>query len=132
MFYVIYVFIRALKNRSPGAIIIFSSSIVLGITVTNDILFYNEIIQTGDFTSLGLFIFILGQSFTLGITYANTFKKVESITLTLTDLNNTLEEKVRIRTAELQRSQDELKVANNKLKELSNMDSLTMSLIEDY
>lgn len=125
MGYVIGVFYRAMKDRAPGVKILLFSMIVLAMTVLNDILYYNEIIRTGDFTSIGFFFFILAQSTTLAMTYAKTFQKVEAMSTSLQELNNTLEEKVQQRTAELKDSQKELEKANRKLQELSNLDSLT-------
>ncbi|KAA0549902.1 diguanylate cyclase [Bacillus sp. BGMRC 2118] len=123
--YVIFVFYRELKDHTPGVKVLLLSMIVLSFTITNDILYYNEIIHTGDFTSIGFLFFIIAQSTILAITYANTFKKVEAMSSSLQELNNTLEEKVQLRTAELKQSQSELEQANSKLQELSNLDSLT-------
>lgn len=125
MGYVIVVFYRAMRDRAPGVKVLLFSMIVLAITVLNDILYYNEVVRTGDFTSIGFFFFILAQSTTLAITYAKTFQKVEAMSTSLKELNNTLEEKVQQRTAELKQSQKELEKANRKLQELSNLDSLT-------
>ncbi|MBM6619627.1 sensor domain-containing diguanylate cyclase [Bacillus suaedaesalsae] len=123
--YVIFVFYREMKDQTPGVKILLISMFVLAITVLNDILYYNEIIHTGDYTTIGFFFFILAQSTILAISYAKTFQKVEAMSTSLIELNNTLEEKVQLRTAELKQSQFELEKANSKLHELSNLDSLT-------
>lgn len=125
MFYVLAVFIKALRKNEPGVKILFGSTIIFTITVINDILYYNEWIDKGDYTGLGLFIFIVAQSITLAINYAATYHKLESTSTKLIELNNTLEEKVKVRTYELEHSQMELEKANQMLEKLSNIDSLT-------
>lgn len=51
--------------------------------------------------------------------YASTYRKVESMTMSLQNLNNLLEESIKKRTAQLEQSQFEFKKANKKLIEIS-------------
>ncbi|WP_226671083.1 diguanylate cyclase [Metabacillus litoralis] len=125
MGYVIYELSKAWKKNVPGIKILLISSLIFTFTALNDVLYYNEWINTGDFTSAGLYIFIFAQSIVLAIKYTSTFEKVETMSVSLKELNNTLEEKVQIRTSQLERSQVELKQLNQKLKILSNNDTLT-------
>lgn len=125
MLYVLFELTKAWKRNVPGVKVLLISTVIFTGTALNDILYYNEWIHTGDFTSVGLYIFVFAQSIVLAIKYASTFQKVETLSIRLGELNNTLEEKVQIRTSQLERSQNELKQLNQKLEILSNIDTLT-------
>lgn len=125
MLYVLFELTKAWKRNVPGVKVLLISTVIFTGTALNDVLYYNEWIHTGDFISVGLYIFIFAQSIVLAIKYASSFQKVETLSIRLGELNNTLEEKVQIRTSQLERSQNELKQLNQKLEILSNTDTLT-------
>ena len=125
MLYVLFELTKAWKRNVPGVKVLLISTVIFTCTALNDVLYYNEWIHTGDFISVGLYIFIFAQSIVLAIKYASNFQKVETLSIRLGELNNTLEEKVQIRTSQLERSQNELKQLNQKLEILSNTDTLT-------
>lgn len=125
MLYVLFELTKAWKRNVPGVKVLLISTVIFTCTALNDVLYHNEWIHTGDFISVGLYIFIFAQSIVLAIKYASTFQKVETLSIRLGELNNTLEEKVQIRTSQLERSQNELKQLNQKLEILSNTDTLT-------
>ncbi len=95
MFLGVYIFIKAIYNNREGAKSILAGSILLIITITNDILHSNLIIYTGYYSSFGLFVFIFSQAFLLSIRFAKAFKQVE-------ELSENLEQKVIERTKELE------------------------------
>lgn len=80
------IFISSLRKR-PGAIVILVGFLVLSGTVVNDILDANQILQTGQFTHVGLFIFTFSQAFHLSSRFLAAFRTVEQQTKELSYTN---------------------------------------------
>ena len=76
--YIIYILIRAIRNRKPGAKALLVGFAVLFAVVINDVLHANLIIHTGYFTEAGLLFFILSQAFFIAHRNALTFFTVEN------------------------------------------------------
>ncbi|MFW5770231.1 MAG: SpoIIE family protein phosphatase [Spirochaetota bacterium] len=85
--YAVYVVARAIINRRDGALFFLAGIIILLITVTNEILYDNMIIDTGNYFALGLLLFILAQAFLLSVRYSRAFTSVENLSMEL-DLKN--------------------------------------------
>lgn len=102
--YLVYVLILAVVHKRPFSYINCVVAIFFMITVALDILYYNQIIPYGNFTTLGLFIFTSVQSINLSITFARGFSQVEKMTEELKELNETLELRVQERTRSLEHS----------------------------
>jgi len=68
--------ITGLRQR-PGAKVILVGFLVLSVTVVNDILDTNGMIQTGHFSHLGLSFFIFSQAFHLSSRFLDAFRTVE-------------------------------------------------------
>lgn len=74
-----YYLIKANRLNKDGAL-----SALIGISIyfvcgVNDILYNNELIQTGNLYPFGLFIFIFSQSFILSLLFAKSFLNVEKL-----------------------------------------------------
>lgn len=110
---------KAVKNNKNGALYIFAGSIVLIITLINDILDSNGIINTVYLFQYGLLIFIFSQSVILAKIFSGSFSRVEELSMQLevsyrqiNEYNRNLEQKISERTSELE-------TANKKLHELN-------------
>lgn len=102
--YLMYVLILAVIRKRPFSYINCFVAIFFMITVALDILYYNQIIPYGNFTTFGLLIFTSVQSINLSITFARGFSRIEQMTEELKELNETLELRVQERTQSLEHS----------------------------
>lgn len=106
----IYVLMRAVQHRRDGALTFFLSSLMLFGTVTNDILYSNQLVYTGYALPFGVFAFICAQAFVLLRRFARAFSEVESLT-------KTLEQRVSKRTEQLVASNRRLLESNTVLQD---------------
>ncbi|WJV30990.1 7TM diverse intracellular signaling domain-containing protein [Rossellomorea sp. AcN35-11] len=123
--YVSITLIRTLLNKQEGSLILNLCTVFLSLTVINDILSVNGIIQSIQISYLGLAVFIFSQAYIIANRSSKAFNEMERMTEELALLNQTLEEKVKERTRSLVSSRDDLQVANEQLKKLSYVDQLT-------
>ncbi|MDC7239938.1 MAG: 7TM diverse intracellular signaling domain-containing protein, partial [Spirochaetales bacterium] len=63
--YTLYVILRAAHYRRFGAGIILAGFLVVFLLLVNDVLYANQIVYTGYYSSFGLFVFILSQAYLL-------------------------------------------------------------------
>ena len=70
---------HAILKEKKEKIVIFFGALFLYGTVINDILFYNEIIFTGNYSSFGLFIFIATHSLMITIRHSIAFSRAERV-----------------------------------------------------
>ena len=77
MLYVLFELTKAWKRNVPGVKVLLISTVIFTCTALNDILYYNEWIHTGDFTSVGLYIFILLSPSFLLLNMHLPFKKLK-------------------------------------------------------
>ena len=110
--YVVFVTLKTIINKREGAIIFSLGSIVFTIFIFNDFLHNLKIINTGNYSTAGLFIFIFSQSFLLSEKISKAMQKEEELTITL-------ERKVAQRTEELIKEKDSLIKANMEIEKLS-------------
>lgn len=87
--YVTYILVKALLRKRNGAVLFLSAWIFFFITIVNDILYTNHIINTGILAHLGFFVFILSQSFMLSQLFAIAMKSIEDMSKYLENLNIT-------------------------------------------
>ncbi|WP_409251782.1 diguanylate cyclase [Bacillus sp. SCS-153A] len=125
IFYVSIKLVKALIDKQEGALIVNICAAILSITVINDILSVNSVIQSYRLSSLGLTVFIFSQAYIIAKRSTKAFNEMERMTKELALLNLTLEEKVKERTLSLENSRDQLQKVNDKLKHLSYRDQLT-------
>ncbi len=92
--YFLYVVILAAARKREGAVIFLLCFLILFLAMTNDILHNNQVIQTGYFSPLGIFFFILAQAILLARRFSEAFMEVET-------LSGELEQRVTARTEQL-------------------------------
>ncbi|MCS7459525.1 ATP-binding protein [Paenibacillus doosanensis] len=118
--YVMAGMIRALLQRREGSMFAVLGGGVYSITIMLDILYYNQWIHVGDFATLGLFFFIFMTSFIISLKSFKAFASVETLSRQLRELNMGLENRIKERTAELERSNRRLEKMNEDLGRLEN------------
>lgn len=101
--YVYWVLFKALRRRRSSARIFIFGYTIFFLGVFNDILTNNRFIGTPYIFPIALFIFIFFQAVLLGVRFARVYRQVEYLT----------------------RLQSQLRTANQSLRELSYVDSLT-------
>ncbi|UUZ81437.1 hypothetical protein LJK88_43455 [Paenibacillus sp. P26] len=128
LLYMVYVLIMAVVRRKDGALLHGIALLFFFAAVVNDTLYYNHILHTGDMIPYGIFCFL----FLLGLHLARRFSRsltyTERLTVELQELNESLENKVRERTAELEHFNRRLQQAN---ESISLMDSSRRSLLSN-
>ena len=128
-FYCTGVLIRAAIEKREGARIFLAGLIVLVAAVVNDILHVHQIVSTGHFVPIGLFVFIFSQAFFLSLrsskafstvavqkrvlaktnaAFANEIRERRTAEKALKQSKDALETGVTERTAELARANEEL------------------------
>lgn len=125
LIYLVYALTRALINKREGSAIVFGCASFYALTVINDILFTNHVIDTLNLAGLGLFVFIFSQSYIIARSLSAAFGQVEDYSSELAELNRTLENRIMERTMSLEQSKLALQKANDKLQKLSYYDQLT-------
>ena len=95
--YGVYALILALKRRRRGAGVCLAGFAVLFLTMINDMLYSNLLIQTGYIIQFGLFIFIFFQAFLLSVRFSKTFETVELQHRRLEETNTAYEKEIRER-----------------------------------
>lgn len=85
--YIIIGLIVATVRKREGALPAIVGWIIFFLAVINDVLYMNNTINTGEFFSLGLFIFIFSQSFILSLRFSQAFFSVERLSENLHKLN---------------------------------------------
>ncbi|WP_096201360.1 7TM diverse intracellular signaling domain-containing protein [Bacillus sp. FJAT-45350] len=92
--YLLYVYLTAAIKKREGALIGFIFAIICFMTIMNDYLHHNEIIQTMDLLPYGFSLFLLAQIIIISMNYSHLFKKVDSLTYEVYELNQSLENKL--------------------------------------
>jgi two-component system, cell cycle sensor histidine kinase and response regulator CckA len=107
--YGFYALILALVRKRRGAGVCLAGFAVLFLTIVNDMLYANLLIQTGYIIQFGLFIFIFFQAFLLSVRFSKAFETVELQHRTLEDTNAAYKKEIRERkrTAEALRESEE-------------------------
>lgn len=115
--YLLYVLAKARKNNRKGA-----STLLLGLGLTfisliNDVLYTQYIIDTFTSVQYGVFIYVLTMSIVLAKKFVRFINSNERLRLEMKVLNQDLERRVEIRTAELHNQKNIVKEKNEKLKQ---------------
>ncbi len=111
-FYGFFVVLKAWRRKKEESGIFLIGFTIFFLTLINDILYSNEIIQTSHYFPDGLLVFIFAQSFLLAIRFSKSFRQAEQLSQQLNTLNNTLERSVYERTASLQEINEDLQHTN--------------------
>ena len=118
--YLIYQQIVSARQKQKIALISLLAFLVIFIATINDILSVNNIINTGQLTPLGLFIFLFAQSVIISINFSRAFHKVENLSEELKGLNNYL----KIKNKDLKDAYDELKSSHEYILKQEKLASL--------
>jgi PAS domain S-box-containing protein len=78
LLYSFYIIIVSLRQRNIEALVFLVGFLILAITIINDMLHVDEIIQTGFFTPFGFLFFILSQAFLLSYRFSTAMSTVET------------------------------------------------------
>jgi PAS domain S-box-containing protein len=107
--YGFYALILALTRKRQGAVVCLAGFAILFLTIVNDMLYSNLLIQTGYIVQFGLFIFIFFQAFLLSVRFSKAFETVELQHRTLEDTNAAYRQEImeRRRTEEALRESEE-------------------------
>ncbi len=76
--YIAWVIFRAVLRRRFGAILMLASLLLVVATVVNDMLFANDLIQTGYAIPYGLLFFVFSQAMTLANRSGRAFRRLEA------------------------------------------------------
>ena len=85
--YGFFVLILAIQNKRPGSLIYLSGFVILFLTILNDILYSNLLVQTGYMLPFGLFGFILCQASLLSLRFSRAFTTINLQRQTLQEIN---------------------------------------------
>lgn len=113
--YILLVLWRALFRKREGAGFILVGVAVFVATILNDILFYNELLVRTQLVPVGLFFFMLMQSFIISSRFSNALRGVEQASAEMRELNMYLEERIAERTEELRSANESLACSNREL-----------------
>lgn len=103
-----FVLIKATIHKQEGAFLFVIGALALFVTITNDILYTAEIINTDHQFGAGLFIFIFFQALVLSFRFSKAFSQTEELSEQLNYTNKNLEKRVEERTGELQMTNQRL------------------------
>lgn len=106
--YLLYIVSIAAKRKREGAHTLLLSIVVLMLAVINDVLFYNQWIQTLDLVPIAASIFLLVQTLIVAKKSSNAFKREAALSAELLRANALLEQKVLERTRDLQEKNRQL------------------------
>ena len=87
--YITYKLVYITVKKNEGGLVALIGLIVMVIAGVNDILYDNQIINTGYYSPYGLLIFIFSQSALLALKFSKAFTHVENLTFELTATNIT-------------------------------------------
>lgn len=113
-FYGFYVYIRAAWKERPGSVIFLIGFSIFFITIINDILYADLIINTAQLFYVGLFVLVISLSILLARQFADAFTGVTIVNSKLSVINHELE----IRNKENLEKNEQLTKLNNELDSL--------------
>ncbi|WP_219837680.1 cell wall metabolism sensor histidine kinase WalK [Paenibacillus sp. R14(2021)] len=114
--YTLCVLIMAKYRRRIGSTFVLAGVAVFVVTVMNDMLFYNEWLVYAQLVPLGLFFFMLMQSFIISKRFSIALYQVEHVSHELRELNTHLEERIEERTEALSEANETLAQTNRDLQ----------------
>jgi len=135
----LYTFIRVLQSvlrKREGAILYMIGYTLFLLSIVNDVLYNQDLINTGNFFAVGVFAFIFFQALLLARRFSKAFQRAEILSNELNYTNQNLEKLVNVRTQDLQESNTklneylvELDAINEKLMELDRFKQQMMGMI---
>ena len=118
-FYGLFVYIKAVLNKRPGSILFLTGFCIFLITIINDILYINLVIQTVPLFYVGLLSFVVTLSILLSSQFSKTFSELQVANKKLSAVNDELE----LKNDEIQEKNNELKKINHELDSFVNRTS---------
>ena len=114
--YVIFVLIKAIRNKREEAIELIIGFVIFFLCVVNDIMYHNELLYTvSNMFAVGLGAFVFSQAYVLSVRFNKSFIQTEQLTEELGDLNENLEGIVEERTNSLQEANTDLIERNEEI-----------------
>ena len=123
--FVLITIVKAVYHKRQGAKLVLVCMTIYSFAISYDILVAQKIIVGRELTAYGLLIFVLSQSYVTFSKFSNAFHEVDRVQKELQVLNDSLDIKIKERTAELETSQKKLIDLNVQLEQLSYIDGLT-------
>ena len=116
------IFVLGLSSakKREGAVIVLIGSLILILTVINDVLYSTTVIHTGYFAPFGLFIFIYAQAFILSLRFSKSFNLIEIQRKELQETNISFQHEI----AERRHVEETLRESEEKLFRSKKMESL--------
>src|SRR3989339_1814456 len=111
-----YVLFIAIRRKRVGSIVLMIGIIIMLVTTLNDILFMQEVFKFIELTPMGLFLFILCQSFVLSLRFSKAYNENEDLTVQLEFQNKNLENIVLERTSEINQQKEEITTQRDRLE----------------
>lgn len=111
----LYIVFRAIRRRREGALFQLLSALILIPCIIIEIFYYVELFGFADLVSLGMFISLILQGIWLARAFSKSYGQVQKLSHELSLWNQTLEQKIRLRTVELEQSNQELLQVNGHL-----------------
>ena len=115
--YLVYVHARVFIKKRNGAFLNAIGIFILFIAVINDTFKFNGLVYTIELSSVALVFYLFIQSIIISKNYSMSFERSDRLAKDLSILNASLEDKVQIRTKELNQSNQHLQLSNQKLNE---------------
>ncbi|CAG7645089.1 Adaptive-response sensory-kinase SasA [Paenibacillus solanacearum] len=113
--YLMACLIQALLHGREGALFAVTGAGMYAVTIGVDILYYNQLLSLGEVSSFGLLFCVFMTSFVISSKSAKAFMAVETLSRQMREMNIGLEQKIRERTAELERFNSSLEHMNENL-----------------
>ncbi|MFC6232195.1 sensor histidine kinase [Paenibacillus allorhizosphaerae] len=113
--YLLACLIQALLHGREGALFAVTGAGIYVVTIVIDILYYNQLFSFGEVSSFGLLFCVFMTSFVISSKSAKAFIAVETLSRQMREMNIGLEQKIRERTAELERINSSLEHMNENL-----------------
>jgi len=98
IFFCLFMLYRALRHGREGAQFILAGFFILGLAGLNDMLLDTGVVRTVPLIPVGMFVYILFQSFALARLFSRAFTAVETLSSELEENNRSLEEEMAERT----------------------------------
>ncbi|OJJ16379.1 hypothetical protein BKI52_34385 [marine bacterium AO1-C] len=127
---------KSIARKREGAVLYMIGYALFILTIVNDVLYNEDVIETGNLFAVGIFCFIFFQAIILARRFSNAFIQAETLSQELNYTNQNLEKLVEDRTQDLKtsntklnRSLEELDASNEKLLKLDKFKQQMMGMI---